>query len=106
MKGAVSGPGRGFLLRDICGTALRASAFFSRGPIGERCGHMSGLFKCSRTTAGLDEVREASGGSIKRATQKIARFRVSLSCFGILYRRFIALLLHLTLWLSLTPPCF
>ena len=67
---------------------------------------MSGLFKCSRTTAGLDEVREASGGSIKRATQKIARCRVSLSCFGILSRRFIALLLHLTLRLALLPPGF
>jgi uncharacterized protein YukE len=35
--------------------------FFSRFSDWERCGHMFGLFECSRTTAGLDEIREESG---------------------------------------------
>ena len=44
----------------ICGTAPRASAFFRRFTMVGRCGHMYGLL-ARFLTAGLDEVRDASG---------------------------------------------
>ena len=46
-------------LLPICGTAPEASAFQTMAQR-ERCGHMFGLFARS-STAGLDEVRDASG---------------------------------------------
>ncbi len=48
------------LRRDICGTAPRASAFFSRFILRERCGHMCGL-SARPSAAGLDEVRDTRG---------------------------------------------
>ncbi len=44
----------------ICGTARSARCIFFDFTIRERCGHMSGLL-ARPMTAGLDEVREASG---------------------------------------------
>ena len=44
----------------ICGTTRLARAFFRRLIMRERCGHMFGL-SARFWTAGLDEVRDASG---------------------------------------------
>jgi len=51
--------GRSINLQNL--THTTGKRFFSRFSDWERCGHMSGLFECSRTTAGLDEIREESG---------------------------------------------
>lgn len=77
----------------ICGTARVARAVGNRFNAWERCGHMSGL-SARPMTAGLDEVRVASGLIKGARSKRVTGF--SLSRVGFSSQGFIVCFMHLT----------